>query len=124
MSYAVWILQFLLAFAFVAAGLTKLFTPRVKLSKRMAWAKSVDPRLIKLIGTLEVLGGLGLFLPPILPSIPTIFTLLATIGLGLLMLGAIVTHIRLKEAREATPALILLLFLVLLACSLFAVDRY
>lgn len=124
MSFAVWILQFLLAFAFVAAGVTKLVTPTVKLRRRMAWVESFNPLLIKLIGALELLGGLGLFLPPIVAFVPTVFTLLSAFGLAVMMLGAIVVHLRRKEAREGLPALILLLFLILLIFGLFAVDRY
>lgn len=124
MSFAVWILQFLLAFAFVAAGVTKLVTPTVKLRRRMAWVESFNPLLIKLIGALELLGGLGLFLPPIVAFVPTVFTLLSAFGLAVMMFGAIVVHLRRKEAREGLPALILLLFLILLIFGLFAVDRY
>ncbi len=123
MSYAVWILQFLLAFTFVAAGLTKLVSAKAKLKERMAWAGSVDSKLIKLIGALELLGGLGLLLPPIATVLPTVLTLIATIGLGVMMVGAIALHIRLHEVREAMPALVLLLFLILLAFGLFAADR-
>ncbi len=124
MSFAVWILQFLLAFAFVAAGVTKLVTPTVKLRQRMAWAETFNPWLIKLIGALELLGGLGLFLPPIVAFVPTVFTLLSALGLAVMMIGAIVVHLRAKEAREGLPALVLLLFLILLIVGLFAVGRY
>lgn len=124
MSFAVWILQFLLAFAFVAAGVTKLVTPTVKLRRRMVWVESFNPWLIKLIGALELLGGLGLFLPPIVAFVPTVFTLLSAFGLAVMMFGAIVVHLRRKEAREGLPALILLLFMILLIFGLFAADRY
>ncbi len=123
MGYAVWILQFLLAFTFVAAGLTKLLSSNAKLKERMTWAGSVDPKLLKLIGALELLGGLGLLLPPIATLLPAVLTLIATIGLGALMVGAIALHIRLHEVREAMPALVLLLFLILLAFGLFAAAR-
>ena len=68
-------------------------------------------------------GGLGLLLPPIATVLPTVLTLIATIGLGVMMVGAIALHIRLHEVREAMPALVLLLFLILLAFGLFAADR-
>ncbi|MEI7631084.1 MAG: DoxX family protein [Actinomycetes bacterium] len=124
MSFTVWILQFLLAFAFVAAGVTKLVTPTVKLRRRMAWAETFSPWSTKLIGALELLGGLGLFLPPIVPFVPSVLTLLSAFGLAVMMLGAIVVHLRRKEAREGLPALILLLFLILLIFGLIGVDRY
>ena len=124
MSFTVWMLQFLLAFAFVAAGVTKLVTPTVKLRQRMAWAETFNPWLIKLIGALELLGGLGLFLPPIVAFVPTVFTLLSAFGLAVMMIGAIVVHLRGKEAREGLPALVLLLFLILLIFGLLAVGRY
>ena len=117
-------LQFLLAFAFVAAGVTKLVTPTVKLRQRMAWAETFNPWLIKLIGALELLGGLGLFLPSIVAFVPAVFTLLSAFGLAVMMIGAIAVHLRGKEAREGLPALVLLLFLILLIFGLFAVDRF
>jgi len=124
MSFTVWMLQFLLAFAFVAAGVTKLVTPTVKLRRRLAWAETFNSWLIKLIGALELLGGSGLFLPPIVAFVPTVFTLLSAFGLAVMMIGAIVVHLRGKEAREGLPALVLLLFLILLIVGLFAVGRY
>jgi len=90
----------------------------------MAWAETFSPWSIKLIGALELLGGLGLFLPPIVPFVPSVLTLLSAFGLAVMMLGAIVVHLRRKEAREGLPALILLLFLLLLIFGLFAVGRY
>ncbi len=41
-----------------------------------------------------------------------------------MMIGAIAVHLRGKEAREGLPALVLLLFLILLIFGLFAVGRY
>lgn len=41
-----------------------------------------------------------------------------------MMVGAIVVHRRGKEAHEGLPALVLLLFLILLIVGLLAVDRY
>jgi len=41
-----------------------------------------------------------------------------------MMIGALVVHRRGKEAHEGLPALVLLLFLILLIFGLLAVGRY
>ena len=55
MNIALWVIAGLLAFAFLAAGLTKLAQPRKKLaaSPGMGWTEYFSPGMIKLIGLLE-----------------------------------------------------------------------
>lgn len=124
MGIAVWILQFLLAIAFCAAGLMKLLRPKEELRERMAWVEGVTPRGIKLIGLIELLGGLGLVLPA-LTGIAPILTLLAAIGLAIVMLAAIIVHRRIGDPLGQTvPALLLLVLLLLCIWGLVAQGRY
>ena len=124
MGIAVWILQFLLAIAFCAAGLMKLLRPKDELRERMAWVDGATPRGVKLVGLVELLGGLGLVLPA-LTGIAPILTLLAAIGLALVMLAALVVHRRIRDPLpQMIPALLLLVLLLLCIWGLLAQGRY
>lgn len=113
MSIAVWVLQFLLALAFCAAGLMKMVRPKEELRERMDWVASVTPRGIKLIGLVELLGGLGLVLPSI-TGIAPVLTPIAAIGLIIVMALAIVLHVRRRDPiSQSLPAAVLLLLLLL-----------
>ncbi len=87
------------------AGGMKLFTPHDALAAQMAWVNlpAIAP---KLIGLLEVLGGLGFILPSLLRIKPWL-TPLAALGLCLLMAGAFLTHIVLGEYSMSALSLIM-----------------
>lgn len=110
MNVAVWVVQVLLALAFGMAGFMKITQPREKLQTNMKWVEDFAPNTIKGIGTLEVLGAIGLILP-FLTGILPVLTPLAAGGLILVMIGAIVTHVR----RGESPMLIVNLVLLALA---------
>jgi hypothetical protein len=59
MGIALWVVQALLAAAFLGAGATKLSQPKEKLAKNMAWVKDFSPGTVRLIGASEVLGRSG-----------------------------------------------------------------
>src|SRR5215813_9877823 len=96
MNVAVWIVQVLLALAFLAAGLVKLTQPKEKLAAQMGWVNDFSPTIVKAIGLIEVLGAVGLVLPALTHILP-ILTPLAAGGLVLDMVGAAATHLRRKE---------------------------
>lgn len=96
MNIFLWVLQALLAFAFLMVGFVKLSKPKEELLERMAWVEDFSPNQLKAIGLLEVLGGLGIILPS-LTGILTFLTPLAGVGFVLIMSGAMFTHIRRKE---------------------------
>ena len=114
-----WVLQFLLAIAFIGAGLMKLSSPKDRLVERMEWARGVTQRGIKVIGLVELLGGIGLVLPALTGIMPWLTTL-AAIGLAVTMVFAIYTHIRLREVSQALPAAVLLLLLVVTSVGLLS----
>jgi hypothetical protein len=58
----------------------------------------VPLRLVRTIGVLEVLGALGLILPPLIGIAPPV-ALAAAIGLVLIQVGGISLHLRRGEAR-------------------------
>jgi uncharacterized membrane protein YphA (DoxX/SURF4 family) len=120
MNIALWIVQAALALAFLMAGAMKVARTKVQVSATMAWAKDFEPVQIKLIGTAEVLGALGLVLPALTNLLPWL-TPLAAAALFALMAGAVYTHLRLKELPHAVPSVALGLFSALVAAGRFFV---
>lgn len=73
----------------------------------MAWATDYSAGTIKLIGLVEILGALGLVLPAA-TGVATILTLPAATGLAVVMIGAIVVHLRRGEGQMVGINVILL----------------
>ena len=96
MNIALWVIQILLALAFAMAGFIKTTQPIEKLSARMGWVKDTPPRIVRLIGVLEILAAIGLILPAVTGIWPWLTPLAAT-GLVLTMVGAMITHGRRGE---------------------------
>lgn len=84
---SLWVVQGLLAAAFLMAGLMKLTTPIAELGQKMAWVQAVSPTLVRFIGLSEFLGALGLLLPS-LTGIQPKLTALAAGGLVTVMILA------------------------------------
>lgn len=93
-----WVVQGLLAFAFLASGAMKLFTPLADLATKMAWVPSAGEPLVRFIGASEVLGALGLVLPSLTRIQPGL-TALAGAALALVMVLGAGTHLAFDEAR-------------------------
>lgn len=89
MKITVWIVSGLLAVTFFFIGSIKVAMPPAELE--MA-AQGVPVFLLKIAGTAEVLGALGLILPA-LTRIAPILTPLAASGLVLTMIGATITNV-------------------------------
>lgn len=105
MLIALWIINGLLALAFLAAGSMKLFRPKAALqSMGMAWTEDFPDAAVKLVGAAEIVGAVGLILP-LLTGIAPLLTPIAATALALLMLGAVVVHLRRKETP--VPPLVL-----------------
>lgn len=104
MNVVAWILSGLLAVTFLGAGGAKLLTPREKLlaNPRMQWTSDFTSSQVKGIGAVEVLGAIGVILPWLL-NIARILTPLAAVGLAITMVGALMTHRRRGELKEALP---------------------
>lgn len=106
MNIALWIVQGLLAVAFLMAGSMKLMQPKEKLRERMAWVEDFSQNQVRGIGVLEVLGAIGLILPWALTIVPEL-TGIAGIGLLIVMLGAVATHVRRGETQMVVPPAVL-----------------
>jgi DoxX-like protein len=88
MTYALWTLQGLLALLFLGLGIMKLTSPIEEISAMMG----LPGLLIQFIGTVEVLGALGLILPGLLRNRLGLAPLAAA-GLALVALSAVVYHL-------------------------------
>jgi uncharacterized membrane protein YphA (DoxX/SURF4 family) len=118
MNVVAWVLQIVLAVAFLAAGGMKVVRPKpVLVSAGMGYAADFSDGAIKAIGLIEVIGAVGLILPWLLGVAPAL-TPLAAVGLVLVMAGAVWVHIRRKE--QFAPALVLGLLSLVLAVIRFA----
>ncbi|MFI7701365.1 DoxX family protein [Nonomuraea sp. NPDC049480] len=97
MNVFLWVVQILLAVAFVAAGAGKLTQPKEKLQPRMPYVEEYSQQQLRGIGALEVLGALGLVLPWA-TGIAPVLTPIAAAGLGITMIVAAQVHRRRKES--------------------------
>src|SRR5260370_2283560 len=82
MTYALWIVQGLLAALFLFAGGAKLALPL----DQMAGPVALPGWFLRFLGVAEVLGALGLILPGLLPIRPGL-TPLASAGLLILLIA-------------------------------------
>ena len=110
MTYALWIVQGLLAALFLFAGGMKLVLPIEELT-----AQTPLPGLfVQFIGVAEVLGALGLILPGLLRIRPGL-TPLAAAGLVIIMIGATVFTLATMGAAPALFPLVVGLFAAFVA---------
>jgi uncharacterized membrane protein YphA (DoxX/SURF4 family) len=111
MSSALWVLQVILALAFLAAGANHAFRyDQMKSRPRMGWVGAVSRPMMTFIGICEMLGGIGLILPALTGILPWL-TPLAGLGLAAIMLLAGVFH----AARREYPAIIFNTVMLVLA---------
>ncbi|MEN0084681.1 MAG: DoxX family protein [Leifsonia sp.] len=100
MLIAYWIVAGLLALAYFAAGTQKAFRAPDKLvASGIGWAKDMPLPAVRLIGVAEVLGAVGLILPP-LTGIAPILAPIAAVGLVVLQVAAIVFHLIVARPRR------------------------
>lgn len=122
MNIALWILQIILAALFLTSGSLKLVLDKDKLEKVFEWIDNYPEKRLKLVGTFEVLGGLGLFLPGVY-SVFDILIPLSAIGLTIIMVLATLLHYKRKETNElVVNIIVLVLLLLIIAGRLFILN--
>lgn len=110
MLIAYWIVAGLTALVFLAAGIMKATRAKDDLAKAgMTYVEDFTAGQIRLIGIAEALGAIGLILPMAF-NIAPVLSPIAGIGIALIMIGAVVVHVRRKESF--IPSLVLLLLAV------------
>jgi uncharacterized membrane protein YphA (DoxX/SURF4 family) len=124
MNIALWIIAGLLAVAVLASGAMKLARPKEKLAAfGMGWVEDFSAGAVKAIGALEVLAAVGLILPAALGIAPVLVPL-AAVGLVVLMVGAIITHLGRHEAQVIASPMALLALAVLVAWGRFGPQSF
>jgi hypothetical protein len=98
MHVAYWILAGLLAFFYLYSGGAKVVRSREALQPMMGWIERVPQWVVRVIGGLEVLGAIGLILPP-LTGVAPVLAIAAAIGLVLVQIGGIIVHVARGETR-------------------------
>ncbi|MEK6711194.1 MAG: DoxX family protein [Nitrospinota bacterium] len=101
MTYALWIVQGMLALLFLWAGGIKLVLPLEKL----AGPVPLPGPFVRFIGVAEVLGAIGLILPGLLRIRPGL-TPLAAAGLVIIMIGATALTLAAGDAGTALFSLV------------------
>jgi uncharacterized membrane protein YphA (DoxX/SURF4 family) len=100
-AIVLWVLQILLVFPFLAAGIPKLAGNPAWVARFRAYA--YPEKFLLLIGAVELLGALALLISRLAPYGATV--------LIAVMIGATVTHLLHSEARRALVTVALIVFL-------------
>jgi len=105
MTYALWIVQGLLALLFLFAGVAKLIMSVEEMTKDV----QMPGAFLRFIAVAELLGAIGLILPGLLRIKPGL-TPLAAAGLAIIMIGAtVVTMTYMGVAMALLPLVVGLL---------------
>ncbi len=124
MNVVLWIVQVVLALAFTFSGLSKITQPRQALIERgLAYVEDLPQPLVKVIGTLEVLGAIGLVVPA-WTGIAPVLTPIAAVGFMALMVGAMLTHLRRGEPKVIVANGLLFLLAAFVAWGRFGPYSY
>ena len=98
MIVAYWIVAALLAIFYLYAGGKKIVQSKQQLAPMMGWVDTVPMHAVRAIGVLEVLGAVGLVLPPLFGVAPWLAVAAAS-GLVAVQVGGIAMHLSRGEAR-------------------------
>jgi hypothetical protein len=98
MQVAYWIVGGLLALLYFYSGGQKILKSQDQLRPMMGWVDQIPMRVVRAIGVLEVLGAVGLVLPPLVGVAPGL-AIAAADGFVVLQLAAAALHLRRGEAR-------------------------
>lgn len=123
MSIVLWILQIVLALAFIAAGFMKAFQPYETMAARMSWVEDYSPGTVRILGALEILGGIGLVLPAAIGIFPALVPI-AAIGLAIIMVLATLLHVRRQETGQVGFTIVLLALLLFVAFGRFVLAPF
>lgn len=124
MNIALWIIAGLLAAAFLASGAMKVIQSKEKLAASgFGIVEDLSAGTVNAIGALEILAAVGLILPAALDIAPVLVPL-AAVGLVLMMVGAVIVHVRRHETQAIAAPLALLALAVLVAWGRFGPESF
>jgi len=118
MTTIIWVAQGILAAVFIAAGLLKLTNTRAALKDKTPYVEDFTDNQVKTIGTLEVLGAVGVVLPGALKVLP-VLSPVAACGQALMMIAAAATLIRRGEHAHVPLNLVIFTLAVFVAIERF-----
>lgn len=99
METVYWVVAGLLAVLYLYSGGTKVVQSQAQLAPMMGWAGTTVPMpVVRMIGLFEVLGAVGLILPPLTGVAPVLATV-AAIGFLVLQVLATALHLSRGEAK-------------------------
>jgi hypothetical protein len=126
LNTALWILAAFLGSAFTIGGTAMLVLPKERyrdLHETQQWVDDFTARQLKVIGTIKLLGGLGLLLPVVGGVAPGLVPV-AACGLALFMAGAGTTRFRRHEVRSLIGDLVFLALFAFLAWGRFELEPF
>jgi len=123
MNVVLWVVQGVLAAIFLMAGVIKVTQSREKLLKQLPWVEDFSIRTVRFIGVMELLAAIGLILPA-LTGVAVFLTPLAATGLVVMMLLAVLTHIRRREPGAIVFTAVLMLAAAFVAWAGSARTRF
>lgn len=100
MNIAYWLVAGLLALFYLYGGTLKVIRSRDRLRPMMTWVDRTPLPVLRALGVVEVLGAIGLVLPPLTGVMPSL-AMAAAIGFVLLQAGAIAVHLTGGDRRIA-----------------------
>ena len=111
MHVAYWVIAALLAAIYVFGGAKKLLQSQDQLRPMMGWVDAMPMPLVRTIGLLEVLGAVGVILPPLTGIAPGL-AIAAAIGLAIIQIGAFALHLSRHELADLPLNAVLLVLAV------------
>ncbi|MBT2496183.1 DoxX family protein [Microbacterium sp. ISL-59] len=126
MNIALWIITGVLAVAFASGAAGQLLLPKERyraLGPSQHWADDFSAGKIKAIGTIKLIGVIGLVVPPLV-GVAVILSPLAACGLALLMSGAATTRFRRSEWGYMVGDVTFLLAFAFVAWGRFALVPF
>lgn len=110
MNIALWVVQIFLALLFIAAGAQKLMQSREVMMQGSftRYAADFPSGFLRILGGVEILGGLGVVLPHATGILPWL-TPLAAMGLAIIMAAAVNARLRRGEGQMAIGTVVIML---------------
>jgi hypothetical protein len=105
------------------AGSMKVMQSKEKLAETQGWVEDFSTGQIKSIGVSEILGAVGLILPPLV-GVLTWLSPVAAVGILLLMLGAAYTHFRRGENNIIPRNVMLLAMAIFVIYGRFVAEPF
>ncbi|GAA3307990.1 DoxX family protein [Nonomuraea dietziae] len=129
MNLALWIAAGFLAVLALSSGIQKTFVPKDKLAAfhqrtlAYGWTADASVGFLKTLGVLELLAAAGLILPAALGIAPVLVPVTAVCWI-LLMVGAVITHVRRGESVFVLVCVIYLAVAAFIAWGRFVLEPF